>query len=156
MKYVCCLITVREMAPARHFYETLLGQEVINDFGENVGFTAGFALHQIDHYRKLVGLDLPAGVLSGELYFEEDEVDAAYERLLLAGVEFVHPVVTQPWGQRVFRCLDPDGHIVEIGESLEQLVRRLHSEDNSPARIAEITGMVQGYIESIINNEASR
>ena len=35
----------------------------------------------------------------------------------LAGLaRIVHPIRTEPWGQRVFRLLDPDGHIVEVGE----------------------------------------
>lgn len=49
------------------------------------------------------------------LYFEHDDVDAAFEKLA-PHVELIHPVERQEWGQRVFRFYDPDGHAVEIGE----------------------------------------
>lgn len=34
----------------------------------------------------------------------------------LCAVELIHPLRREPWGQRVFRFHDPDGHIVKISE----------------------------------------
>lgn len=50
MKYVCALITVKDIHKSRLFYEKILGQTVVTDFGENVGFEGGFALHKKDNF----------------------------------------------------------------------------------------------------------
>ncbi|MBQ8137428.1 MAG: glyoxalase, partial [Clostridia bacterium] len=38
--------------------------------------------------------------------------------------QYVHPPVTHRWGQRVVRFYDPDGHIIEVGEKMDAVVRR--------------------------------
>jgi catechol 2,3-dioxygenase-like lactoylglutathione lyase family enzyme len=72
------------------------------------------------HFQKLLG---GAATITkshgGELYFETDELESVCERLLRAGVEFIHPIEKQPWGQRVARFYDPDGHVIEAGELME-------------------------------------
>jgi len=50
MKYLCSLITVSDINRSRYFYENLLKQEVESDFGENVGFKGGFAIHLENNY----------------------------------------------------------------------------------------------------------
>ena len=44
------------------------------------------------------------------VYFECDDLDAQYERLRAAGVEFETPPTDQPWLWREARLRDPDGH----------------------------------------------
>ena len=34
-------------------------------------------------------------------------------------IEYVNPLMTHSWGQRVIRIYDPDHHVIEIGESME-------------------------------------
>ena len=46
IRFTSTLITVLNMNASRDFYERLLGQEVEYDFGENVSFAGGFALHE--------------------------------------------------------------------------------------------------------------
>jgi len=45
LKFAGTLITVADMKRARNFYETLLRQTVISDYGANVAFEGGFAIH---------------------------------------------------------------------------------------------------------------
>ncbi len=122
MRFVCPLIVVEEIAASRHFYEQLLGQQVKADYGENVTFEGDFAIHLKPHYQALLGgaaqYPVAGRAHNGELYFETDEIEAAYQRLIQAGAEFIHAVREEPWGQRVMRLYDPDGHIVEIGEPM--------------------------------------
>lgn len=40
------LILVEDIAVSRRFYEVLLGQKVISDFGLNVTFTGGLSIWQ--------------------------------------------------------------------------------------------------------------
>jgi catechol 2,3-dioxygenase-like lactoylglutathione lyase family enzyme len=123
LRFVCPLIVVGDIAASRRFYEDVLGQTVKLDFGENVTFEGDFAIHQRAHFQRLLGDEERFPVTTrphdSELYFETDEIEALGERLAETGVEFVHPLREQPWGQRVVRFYDPDGHIVEVGEPIE-------------------------------------
>jgi len=53
MKFVCPLIVVRDIGVSRTFYETVLGQNVLHDLGENVFFEGGFAIHLRSHFEDL-------------------------------------------------------------------------------------------------------
>jgi catechol 2,3-dioxygenase-like lactoylglutathione lyase family enzyme len=122
LKFVCPLIVVDDLAVSRRFYEDVLDQRVKNDHGEDVVFEGDFAIHLRSHFRRLLGEDEGAPVKARahdhELYSETDELDAVQTRLATAGVELVHPIHVEPWGQRTLRCEDPDGHLVEVGEPM--------------------------------------
>jgi lactoylglutathione lyase len=49
-----------------------------------------------------------------EIGFKVDDIDAAYDELVAAGVESVTPPTDRPWGQRTAYVRDPDGHLVEL------------------------------------------
>ncbi len=49
-----------------------------------------------------------------QLHFEVDDVDAEYEGLRSAGLDFEEPPTDKPWGWRVASIKDPAGHLVEI------------------------------------------
>ena len=70
-------------------------------------------------------------------------------RLLEAGVEYVHPLREHPWGQRVFRVYDPDGHIVEVGEPMSEVIARLLGEGKSVEAVAEQTAMPLEMVEQV-------
>jgi uncharacterized glyoxalase superfamily protein PhnB len=44
------------------------------------------------------------------VYFEDDDLDATYERLTAAGIAFDQPPTDMPWLWRESRLRDPDGH----------------------------------------------
>lgn len=82
MKFMCSLITVEDINRSRAFYEKLLQQKVKYDFGENIFFESGFAIHLKSHFSNLI--DNRAMIMGGnnfELYFEHDDVDAFVEKL---------------------------------------------------------------------------
>jgi catechol 2,3-dioxygenase-like lactoylglutathione lyase family enzyme len=140
LKFDAPLIVVSDIARSRHFYEKLLGQKVKFDFGPNVPFE-GFSIHLKSHFQSLLGDAAQFPVIQkahwGKLYFETDELEPIYQRLNIVGVEFIHPICEQPWGQRVMRLYDPDGHIVEIGETMESVVWRFYEQGFSIDRISE-------------------
>jgi len=70
MKYICSLIVVDDVKKSRYLYETILGCKVISDFGENVAFEGSFAIHQKDHFMKLISNNpVLKKSNSSELYF---------------------------------------------------------------------------------------
>lgn len=158
LRFDAPLIVVTDMARSRHFYEHVLGQKVKFDFGPNVPFE-GFSIHLQSHFQSLLGeaADYPVAQKAhwGELYFETDELESIYHRLNGAGVEFIHPIREQPWGQRVMRLYDPDGHLIEIGETMEAVVWRFHEQGLAIERISERSSMPREFIEAVIHGHAA-
>ncbi len=152
MKFVSPLIVVRDMEASKAFYQTVLGQKVTLDLGGNVALE-GVAL-QVD-YPGLVGVgDFPIAHKPNdhELYFEEENFDAFLAHLAqCADIDYLHPAKEYPWGQRVVRFYDPDGHIIEVGESMESVFRRFHRAGMSAEQVAERTmhpvDFVRQYIQ---------
>jgi catechol 2,3-dioxygenase-like lactoylglutathione lyase family enzyme len=147
------VIFVQDILASRQFYEGLLGQKVLMDHGPNVGYVGGFALWQAEHAHQIIfGRPYKARRLGHdncELYFETDQLDAMWTRLSEAGVQIVHPLVEQPWGQRVFRVYDPDGHIVELGEPMPAVIQRFLSQGMSVEQIAQRTSMPPEIVQQI-------
>jgi uncharacterized glyoxalase superfamily protein PhnB len=48
------------------------------------------------------------------IVFTVDEIDAEYERVRAEGVEIVTPIETEPWGERYFQAVDPNGIIIQL------------------------------------------
>jgi catechol 2,3-dioxygenase-like lactoylglutathione lyase family enzyme len=148
-KFVCPLLVVADMQRARSFYETVLEQKVIIDFGENITFEGNFALHLQSHFAQLIdGKEIAFGANNFEIYFEFDDMEAFNQRLLDCVVELVHPMREQPWRQRVVRFYDPDRHIIEVGESMEHLCYRLHSEGMGVSEIVKTTMMPEEFVKA--------
>ena len=123
MRFINPIPFVRDIARSKEFYEKRLGLQVREDFGSFVLFETGFAIHEGRALERTVwGTEAadsePYGRRNLQLYFEHDDIDAAFEAIA-PHVEMIHPVERQEWGQRVFRLYDPDGHAVEIGEPLD-------------------------------------
>jgi catechol 2,3-dioxygenase-like lactoylglutathione lyase family enzyme len=147
IKFVCPLITVEDMQISRNFYENVLEQKVISDYGQNIGFE-GFAIHLRPHYKMLIdNKEVIACGNNFELYFEYDDVEQIVEKLKAEKVEFVHELREQPWKQFVVRFYDPDKNIIEIGESMEHLVFRLKQQNYSTDEISKMTGLDIEFIE---------
>ncbi|MGE4506152.1 MAG: VOC family protein [Desulfovibrionaceae bacterium] len=147
-------VLVRDINASRRFYETVLGQELLADHGPHLAFRAGFFLWQADGALPLMrpGAEAQAGPLGRdnfEMYFECAELDEAWAACEAAGAPAAHPIVEQPWGQRGFRVLDPDGHVVEVAEPLSALVRRLMAQGLDAAAVAERTSIPLGMVREL-------
>jgi hypothetical protein len=84
-----------------------------------------------------------------ELYFETDDIEDLHQRLSAASVAFIHGIREHPWRQRAMRLYDPDHHIIEVGEPMDAVIRRLSASGLSKAQIHEATSMPLAVIESV-------
>jgi len=142
-------VFVADIACSREFYETVLEQTVLADHGPHVAFTGGFSLWQADAavsvaYEGKKTAPRTLGQDNFEMYFESGDLEAAWARVEAdpaALARAIHPVRVQPWGQRGFRLRDPDGHIVEVGEPLSMLVKRLAGEGMTHEEISKVTSI---------------
>lgn len=120
MRFVNPIPFVSDISHSKAFYSELLGLKIIKDYGNFVLFETGFAIHDGKSLEQTVwkkSTETPEryGRRNILLYFEHEEVDAAFKSIA-PHVELIHAIEQQEWGQRVFRFYDPDGHVVEIGE----------------------------------------
>lgn len=138
-------IFVTDLPRSRAFYEELLEQEVLADFGQNIPFKSGFSLWETDHATSIIfqGKQSAPAQLNHdnfEMYFETDNLEGMWTKIQTEWHDIIHPIHEAPWMQRGFRLRDPDGHIVEISESLPAVFKRLVSQGMTPEEIAQKTG----------------
>ena len=137
MKFMNPLLAVSDMERSVSFYKTVLGLDIIADFGANVTLTGGVALQTQETWAQFIETDaLTWNGKVSELYFEEDDFDTFAERLRGQDIRYVHPVKEHAWGQRVVRFYDPDGHIIEVGENIQSVCRRFADSGMTPEQIA--------------------
>lgn len=140
MKYCASLLAVRSIEAAKTFYQDILGQRIILDHGTNVTFEGGFALQE--GFAELVGFpeeNVRWKPWNGELYFETEDLDGDVAQVKEARVELVHDIKEYPWGQRVFRFFDPDGNLIELGESMYSVALRYFAQGMSDEEVAQRT-----------------
>ena len=152
--YHSVVLLVKDIEVSKNFYNLILGQKIVMDFGRNVGFEGGLAIWQKDYALDLIfqekAQNTKVGTNSVEIYFEINELDNFYERLLKEEIEIIHSIREHPWGQRGFRIYDPDNHIIEFSESMESVVLRLRIQGFSLNEIAKKSMMPVEFIKMVI------
>lgn len=58
------------------------------------------------------------GRITARLYVFVDNIDAHYERAVSAGAEIISPPADQFWGDRVYECIDLEGHRWKFAQHL--------------------------------------
>ncbi len=154
MEFCAALIVVDDMEISKAFYQTLLGQKIKFDFGENVLFESGISLQLKSHFAQTTGISEKSMLHSShnfELYFEESDFEGFIGRLSgLSNIRYVQPLVEHSWGQRVTRFYDPDRHIIEVGESMKSVVKRFLDRGMTPEETAEKTQHPIEFVKSCI------
>ena len=155
--YNSCVILVKDIEKSKHFYKAILGQKIKNDFGRNVVFEGGLSIWQRDYALNLIFQgkvdEIAVGGNNFEIYFEIEDLDNLYDRLVNEKVVVIHSVMEHSWGQRGFRVRDPDGNIVEVSESMESVVRRLNNQGLSLEAITKKSMMPIDFIRMTLEKQ---
>lgn len=143
-----------DLEKQREFYEKFLGQTVKQDLGACLVFSNGFTLWKLnDDYpvsRELGYTYEPIGNRNLELCFETEKLEEAVEKVLLADLRILHNLEEEEWGQYTIRFYDPEGNLVEIGESLRAMVTRMKNDGMKIAAIVEKTGLQKSMVENLL------
>ncbi len=149
MKFKNPLLIVTNMDKTVEFYKKVLGLHVVMDFGANKTLTGGLALQTLKTWENFIGTsEISFGTNNSEVYFEEDDFDRFAEKLKKLSREYVHPVKTHSWGQRVVRFYDPDRHIIEVGENMKVVCQRFLDSGMTPDQVAERMGVPLKFVNS--------
>ena len=109
VRRVMPIITVADLEASRDAYVAVLGlREVMNH-----GWIVTLADDELRHQVSLMTKDATAPV-NPTASIEVDDVDAAYQAALDAGLRIVHPLSDEEWGVRRFFFADPEGNVVNV------------------------------------------
>ena len=158
MRLHSAVLITRQLGRLRGFYTDTLGLKIVDDFGACVVLDCGLSLWQPgnDHPVRPRAGESAAQESRGfafELCFEADTVDefeAVAESLQRTGLPLLHAVRTERWGQRTLRIEDPDGNLIEWGESIPCFVRRMYAASGSAAEVATATGVALERVRQIV------
>ncbi len=117
------IVLVKEIARSKAFYREALGLKVELEYDTIVFFENHFTIHDGEAlletvYKSPQAQGAPLGRKNIVIYFETDDIASSLESVESHNGRIIHGIEEQAWGQKVFRFLDPDGHIVEIGEAM--------------------------------------
>lgn len=155
IKFENAVLMVESMERTKAFYCDVLDQKVRLDFGGALIFESGLSLWEItsDHIiPEKIGKEAISGKkhASFELNFETDDIRDCLDLLKNHKVDFLHEINEEPWGQQTIRFFDPDGHLIEIGESLETFVIRFLKEGMSEEEVAKRTSVPLEKVRDIV------
>jgi catechol 2,3-dioxygenase-like lactoylglutathione lyase family enzyme len=110
VKRVMPVLTVTELEATRDAYVSVLGlREVMN-----LGWIVTLAdPDDLRHQVSLMTKDKTAPV-NPDVSIEVDDVDAAYQAAVDAGIRIVHPLSDEEWGVRRFFFADAHGNVVNV------------------------------------------
>lgn len=151
MKYCGTLIIVKDIEQSKLFYQNILKQKVTLDLGTHVSLENGLSLQAA--YEELIGY--PLNTLSKannfQLYFEVDNIDNCYEEISNVNeIEILHNIKEYPWGQKSMRFYDFDKHIIEVGESMENVVKRFLNQGLSVEETSKKTMLPIEFVNQYI------
>jgi predicted enzyme related to lactoylglutathione lyase len=152
-KFISSVLLVQDVAVSKKFYMDHLSQEIAMDVGINVGFKSGLALWQKDYAHSVI---FGPGARPGrgddiELYFETENLADAWNHVRRQDIEVLHEPKEAPWCQRSFRIYDPDKFIIEIAESMEDVVKRLHDAGLSEDEVVKKSFMPAEMVRAILS-----
>ena len=148
MKLKNTLIVVKDMERSKAFYRDLFGLLVIADYDGNVVLTEGLVLQEESTWKKFIGQEIAYHGNDAELYFEENDMDWFMEKLNAWDdeIQYANRLMEHDWGQRVVRLYDPDGHLIEVGESMDYVAKRFLAAGMTAVETAAKTQMALGRV----------
>jgi catechol 2,3-dioxygenase-like lactoylglutathione lyase family enzyme len=145
LKYLGPIVFVKDIEASKKFYTVLLKRKITMDIGINVALEGGISLWQVapdhiilEHLGSEAALDRKSNRF--ELYFETEDIEGLWAELQTSGVEMLHPLHEEPYAQRTLRFFDPDHHLIEVGEDMTVVMRRLANRGMTFEQIAHKTG----------------
>lgn len=107
------ILTVPDVDAAKDHYVHTLGLREVMNLGWIVTLASPAHSAQHRHQLSLMTRDRTAAV-NPSVSVEVDDVDAAYQAAVEAGLEIVHPLSDEEWGVRRFFFADPSGNVVNV------------------------------------------
>lgn len=112
VRRVMPVLTVPALEAARA-YMTVLGLREVMNLGWIVTLAGSDGSDELRHQVSLMTKDKTAPV-NPNVSIEVDDVDAAYQAAVEAGLRIVHPLSDEEWGVRRFFFADAAGNVINV------------------------------------------
>ncbi len=122
IKFRNSIALVKNVEASKKFYEEVIGLKAVKVYDTFVMFEGNFAIHTADIFYEYISRSYHGEQLGNcgvDFYFTTSDLPAMEHKLKEANVEFIHSIKQHDWGEKVIRVLDPDGHLLEIGDAHE-------------------------------------
>ncbi|RWA63344.1 VOC family protein [Mesorhizobium sp.] len=110
VKRIVANIATQDTAAAKHFYQDVLGLDVLMD----LGWIATYGSQETMTIQVSFMAEGGSGTPVPDLSIEVDDVDAALAAMRKAGFAIEYGPADEPWGVRRFYVRDPFGRLVNI------------------------------------------
>ncbi|WP_048648731.1 VOC family protein [Nitratireductor soli] len=110
VKRIVSNVQATDIEAARRFYGDLLGLDLLMDLGWIATYGSAAQMTVQISFATEGGSGTPVPDLS----IEVDDVDAALEKFVAAGIDIEYGPADEPWGVRRFYVRDPFGKLVNI------------------------------------------
>lgn len=148
------MLVTKNIDASKAFYCRVMQAEVLMDMGNHVVFTQGFSLLLEGDWSRFTGVDqadMAYWHRSGQLVFEVDDIKAFLRRLAtFPDVRLLHRVREHPWGRWAVRLYDPDGHVIEVGESMKVVIKRFLRQGLSIEETARRSEFPESYVRDCL------
>jgi catechol 2,3-dioxygenase-like lactoylglutathione lyase family enzyme len=113
VKRVMPVLTVSDIEATRDAYVGVLGLREVMNLGWIVTLASPDDSGDLRHQVSLMTRDATAPV-NPMVSIEVDDVDAAYQAAVEAGLQIMHPLSDEAWGVRRFFFADATGNVVNV------------------------------------------
>jgi uncharacterized glyoxalase superfamily protein PhnB len=109
-----CILQVGDVARSIDFYRQHFGFDLEYAFPE--GGPPVYASLSLGGAKLAFGAaDGRPSTTAASVWIYTDDLDAAHQALVAAGVTILSEPAEQPWGERVSDVADPDGYVIHLG-----------------------------------------
>jgi catechol 2,3-dioxygenase-like lactoylglutathione lyase family enzyme len=113
VRRVMPILTVTDVEAARDAYVRVLGLREVMNLGWIVTLAGQDGSGELRHQVSLMTQDATASV-NPNISIEVDDVDAAHQAAVEAGLTIVHPLSDEDWGVRRFFFADAAGNVINV------------------------------------------
>jgi len=153
MKFHSPMIIVEDIEKSKRFYTGVLNETITLDLGVYV-MMGGFSMMAREKWNEQTNDSLVPNNNTArcfELYFEESKFDDFVKTLQNNNeVKKFQPLTEAPWGQRTIRFLDPDNHVIEVSEPMEEVVLRLLASGMTQQEACEKSMMPVEFVQKCV------
>ncbi len=147
------VLMVKNLEEMKNFYQDVLEQEIEVDFGSCIGFKCGISLWELNDKMpistKLGRTFSENGNKNLEICFETEDFDEVLAKIAKYKPQYLHREQQELWGQRTIRFYDPEGNLVEIGESVFCFVQRFYASGMSLEEVSQRTSVPLEAVKKI-------
>jgi catechol 2,3-dioxygenase-like lactoylglutathione lyase family enzyme len=113
VRRVMPVLTVTDVEATRDAYVRVLGLREVMNLGWIVTLASPDGSGELRHQVSLMTKDATAPV-NPNVSIEVDDVDAAHQAAVAAGLTIVHPLSDEDWGVRRFFFADAAGNVINV------------------------------------------